>query len=224
MSTEDFILNAEKREEQGKGASRRLRHAGKFPGIVYGGGKNPMPITLDHNEAQRHLEHEAFYSHILTLKIGNDSEQVILRDVQRHPAKPFIQHMDLQRVKANEAIRMHVPLHLVGEDTAPGVKLEGGVFMHNAVDVEIECLPGDLPEYIEVDVSGLHVGGAIHLSEIKLPKGVKLVAMLNASELSAEELHAIDQPVASIQHKTTREEPSEAAPAAAEEPKPASEE
>ncbi len=206
MSTETFVLNAELRDDQGKGASRRLRRQGKFPAIVYGAGKEPVSITLDHNEILRYMENEAFYSSLLSLKLGGDEERVVLRDVQRHPAKPFVLHMDLQRVKKGEALRMHVPLHFVGEETCPGVK-SGGVVMHNMMEVEIECLPRNLPEYIEVDVSNMDVGDSIHLSELKMPENVTLVAMIGTEDLSEEERHAMDQPVISIQHKTVEVEP-----------------
>jgi len=209
MSTEDFVLNAEARDDQGKGASRRLRRAGKFPAIVYGAGKEPTPITLDHNEMLKNLENEAFYSHILNLNLGGESERVVLRDVQRHPAKPFILHIDLLRVKKGEALRMHVPLHFINEDTSPGIKA-GGTAMHNLVEVEIECLPRNLPEYIEVDAGQLDVGESIHLSQIQPPEGVTLVAMMGTEDMSEEEFHAMDQSVVSIQHKVVAVEPEEA--------------
>jgi large subunit ribosomal protein L25 len=151
-----FELNAEPRTDTGKGASRRLRHAGKIPAIMYGGNKDPESLTLDHNEVIRNLEHEAFYSHILTVKVGGTETRAVMRDLQRHPSKPFVQHMDLQRVSESEKLRMHVPLHFLGEEAAPGVKA-GGMVSHEIIEVEVECLPKDLPEYIEVDVSGLNV-------------------------------------------------------------------
>ena len=142
----------------GKGASRRLRRTGQVPGIIYGGEKDPELISLAHNELVLHLENEAFYSHILTVKSPSGEQKVVLKDVQRHPAKPFILHIDLLRVKASEKLKMQVPLHFIGEDKAPGVK-QGGVVSHNIVDVEVSCLPGDLPEFIDVDVSGMDVTG-----------------------------------------------------------------
>ncbi|HID81606.1 MAG TPA: 50S ribosomal protein L25/general stress protein Ctc [Chromatiales bacterium] len=216
MSTENYVLNAELRDDQGKGASRRLRRTGKFPAIVYGAGKEPVAITLDHNEILRYMEDEAFYSSLLSLKLGGEDERVILRDIQRHPAKPFVLHVDLLRVKKGELLRMHVPLHFMGEEDSPGVKA-GGVSMHNMVEVEIECLPRNLPEYIEVDVSKLDVGDAVHLSELQMPDDVTLVAMMGADEMSEEEMHAIDQPVASIQHKLVEEVEPEPEEVAAEE-------
>jgi large subunit ribosomal protein L25 len=160
-----FELNAESRTDMGKGASRRLRHAGKVPAIIYGGTKDPEALTLSHNELLRNLEHEAFYSHILTIKLGSTTTSAILRDLQRHPSKPVIMHVDLQRVSANEELRTQVPIHFVGEDVCPGVKA-GGLVMHELTDVEIECFPKDLPEYIEVDMSGLEFGDTVHLSDL----------------------------------------------------------
>ncbi len=209
---EDFILNAETRSDKGKGASRRLRRQGRVPGIVYGSGKDPQPISVDHDELINHLKSEAFYSHILELKLDGKKEQVVLRDLQRHIYKPtVVEHLDLLRVSAKEKIRMQVPLHFVGEDVAPGIKLKGGVITHDLVNVEVSCLPGDLPEYIEVDVSELDIGDNVHLSDIKVPDGVELV------ELTHGEDH--DLKVASIQQPRSakeEEEEEEAAEAAAE--------
>lgn len=179
----NFELQAEPRAEQGKGASRRLRRAGKLPAIVYGAGKEPVSITLDHNTVWLSQQHEAFYSHILTVKLGGRSERVILRDMQRHPVKPLIMHIDLQRVLENELLRVHVPLHFLNEDNCVGVKTEGGMISHQAVEVEVECLPKDLPEYIEVDVGPLHVGDSLHLSQISLPAGISLVALSHDHDL-----------------------------------------
>lgn len=215
--SDEFIINAEMREDQGKGASRRLRRAGKFPAIVYGAGKEPTPITLEHNAMQHQLENEAFYSQILTMHIGSEEEQAVLRDIQRHPAKQFILHMDFMRIKRGETLRMNIPVHVLGGDDAPGVA-EGGVLSQVIVDVEIECLPRNLPEYIEVDVSALNVGDSVHLSDLKLPEGVELVSMIGQEDLSEEELQNTNQPVASIHHKIVKEEePEEAEEGAATE-------
>ena len=173
---EVFVVNAQLRTDTGKGASRRLRHAGLVPGIVYGAHQDPAMISMVHSDLIQRLDHEAFYSHILTLKIDGKSEQVILKDLQRHPARPFIMHADFLRVSAKEKLKTHVPLHFVGEDVAPGVKA-GGVVSHLLTEVEVSCLPGDLPEYIEVNVAGLEVGDAVMLSEVALPKGVELPAL-----------------------------------------------
>jgi large subunit ribosomal protein L25 len=170
----DFELVAEPRQEQGKGASRRLRHAGKVPAIIYGGGKDPQSITLDHNALLRHLEHEAFYSHLLTVKVGGEESRAVLRDLHRHPSKPRILHLDLQRVSPMEKIRMRVPLHFTGADIAPGVKQGGGIVSHLMNDLEIVCLGKDLPEYITVDLTETELNETIHLADLKLPQGVAL--------------------------------------------------
>jgi large subunit ribosomal protein L25 len=192
-----FELNAESRTDMGKGASRRLRHAGKVPAIIYGGDKDPEALALSHNELLRNLEHEAFYSHILTVKTGSNSTSAILRDLQRHPSKPLILHVDLQRVSANEELRTQVPLHFIGEDICPGVKA-GGLVMHEMTEVEIECFPKDLPEFIEVDISALDIGDTVHLSDLQVPEGVTLL------ELARGEDH--DQSIASIHAKRGGEE------------------
>jgi large subunit ribosomal protein L25 len=179
--TTDFILNAELRDGQGKGASRRLRREGKVPGILYGAGKEPVSIALNHNELFHQLGNEAFYSHVLTVKLGKATEKAVLRDLQRHPAKPVILHLDLQRVSETEKIRVHVPLHFLNEAGAVGVKA-GGMVSHHLVEVEVQCLPKDLPEFIEVDIAGLDVGDIIHLSELALPKGVEVVELLHGTE------------------------------------------
>ncbi len=171
---ENFEIVAEPRSEQGKGASRRLRREGLVPGIIYGGGKDPEMVATKHNELIQHLDNEAFYSHILNVKMDGKSQQVVLKDLQRHPSKPFVTHLDLLRVVMDEEIRMTVPLHFEGEEGCPGVKL-GGTVLHAMSDLEIECLPSDLPEYIAVDVSEMEIGGLVHLSELTLPKGVTLV-------------------------------------------------
>ncbi|MGD2055211.1 MAG: 50S ribosomal protein L25/general stress protein Ctc [Gammaproteobacteria bacterium] len=200
-----FELNAESRTDTGKGASRRLRRAGKVPAILYGGGKDPESLTLSHNEILRNLAYEAFYSHILSVKVGGNTTRAILRDLQRHPGKPTIMHVDLQRIIESEKLRTHVPLHFVGEDVAPGVKA-GGLVSHELTEVLIECLPSDLPEYVEANLSGLDIGDSIHLSDLKLPEGAVL------PELARGEGH--DLAVVLIHAKRVVEEV-EAAPVAA---------
>jgi large subunit ribosomal protein L25 len=201
----DFVLNAEVRTTQGKGASRRLRREGKVPAVLYGGHKDPVMLTIGGFELDKRLKNEAFYSHILTLNIGGTEESAVLKDLQRHPAKPQITHLDLQRVVADEELRMHVPLHFKGEAVAPGVKQGGGVVQHHLVDVEVLCLPKDLPEFIEVDVSAMELNDALHLSQLKLPEGVTLVALE----------HDDDQAVVSVHIPRVVEEPVvEAAPSA----------
>lgn len=181
MATMKFELEAEPRLDVGKGASRRLRHADKIPAVVYGGGDKSVALTLDHNKTLHALSHEAFYSHILNLKVGKTTEKVILKDIQRDPAKPRIAHIDFLRVRADQKLTMHVPLHYIGEENAPGVN-EGGVFSHLMSDVEVSCLPADLPEFIEVDISGMALDETLHLSHLKLPKGVELVAFAHGVE------------------------------------------
>ena len=171
-----FEFNAEPRTDTGKGASRRLRHTGKVPAIMYGGGKDPESLTLSHDEIIRNLEHEAFYSHILTVKVGGNETRAVLRDIQRHPSKPRVLHMDLQRINAAEKLKIHAPLHFIGEDVAPGVKA-GGLVSHELTEALIECLPKDLPEFIEVDISGLEIGESLHLSDLTVPAGVTLVEL-----------------------------------------------
>jgi len=188
MSTE-YIINAEQREDQGKGASRRLRRDGLVPGIVYGVGKEPVAITVRQNELAKSLEQEAFYSQILTLKLGKETEQVVLRDLQRHPARPMILHFDLQRINANEKLHAHIPLHFLNEETCVGVKQSGGNISHLVIEVEVSCLPKDLPEYIEVDVAGLDLGDTLHLSDLKLPANVELIELAHEHDNAVVTVH-----------------------------------
>jgi large subunit ribosomal protein L25 len=169
----EFVLNAEFRDAQGKGASRRLRRTGKVPAIVYGGGKDPRSISLQHDDLVQATLNEAFYSSVLTLQVGDVRQAAIVKDLQQHPAKRQILHVDLQRVVEDEEIRMEVPLHFVGEDHAPGVK-QGGTVSHIITEIEVLCLPRHLPEYVDVDVSEVVLNGLIKLSEVKLPEGVRL--------------------------------------------------
>ena len=178
----EFQLNAELRTDMGKGASRRLRRAGKVPGILYGGKKDPAAVTFPHKDLAKSLEHEAFYSHILTVNLDGKAERAVLKDLQRHPFKPLIMHLDLQRVTDTDKIRVHVPLHFIGEDVAPGVKLRNGIVNHLMKHVDVTCLAKDLPEYIEVDVSPLDVGESVHLSDLKLPSGVEIPGLVAGSE------------------------------------------
>ena len=189
MSVETFVVDAEPRSDEGKGASRRLRRTGQVPAVIYGGSKDPQSISLAHNIMLQHVEHEAFFSHILTVNVGGQSEKAILKDIQWHAYKPSIMHMDFQRVDESTVIKVHVPVHFVGEDVAPGVKA-GGIVTHQLTTVEVSCPAGKLPEYVEADVSALNLGESIHLSDIKLPEGVSIV------ELSHGEEH--DLPVAAV--------------------------
>ncbi len=175
-------VNAVSRSVQGTGASRRLRRTGKVPGIVYGASDNAQIIELDHKAILLQLRHEAFHSSILSMNIDGTKQNVLLRDVQMHPWKQEVLHIDFQRVDAKQKIHMRVPLHFINEETAPGVKLGGGVVNHVMTEVEISCLPGDLPEYLEVDLGAVELGDAVHLSEVKLPEGVESVQLTRGDD------------------------------------------
>ncbi|MDA3922068.1 MAG: 50S ribosomal protein L25/general stress protein Ctc [Salinisphaera sp.] len=190
---EAFELNAQGRTATGRAENRRLRRSGRVPAIIYGGKGEPVMFSLDHNDLNHHLDNEAFFSHIIKLKIDGSTEEAVLRDLQRHPARPFIEHADFLRIVAGEALRMSVPLHFAGADECPGVTDEGGVIQHNMNEIEIECLPRNLPEYIEIDCTQLHLHDAVHLSQLVLPEGVQIV------ELMGEEEEQNDLTVVSVQ-------------------------
>ncbi|TLY47288.1 MAG: 50S ribosomal protein L25/general stress protein Ctc [Gammaproteobacteria bacterium] len=213
MSTNhQFELNAEIREVFGSGASRRLRRLeNRVPAILYGASEPPLPVSLEHNQILRALENEAFYSHILTIKLDGIEQKAVLKDLQRHAYKPRILHVDLMRVSAKDKITMSVPLHFKGEADAPGAKDEGGVLTKLLTSVEVRCLPAALPEYIEVDVSHLGLDESILLSQINLPKGVELTAAIS---------HEDDRPVVNIHipRAVVEEEDLTAAPESAEVP------
>jgi large subunit ribosomal protein L25 len=173
MATE-HKLSASGRKDEGKGASRRLRHAGMIPAIVYGGEDKPQNIQLEHEKTWVASQHEWFYASILTLEVDGKPQQVLLRDMQRHPFKQLIMHLDFQRVSANTAIRVNVPLHFINQDKSPAGKSSDVVLTHELNEVEISCLPKDLPEFIEVDLGEMKLGDTVHLSDVKLPKGVEL--------------------------------------------------
>src|ERR1700726_237248 len=173
-----FELVAEFRETQGKGASRRLRNEGKVPAILYGGHAAARTLTLNHQKLLIMLDNERFYSTILSLKVGDQTQQAILKDVQRHPFKNAIVHVDFQRVEENEKIRISIPLHFTGAAASPGVKSQGGIVSHMRTETEVSCLPKDLPEFIEVDISGLSLNESIHLSQLKVPPGVTLTDLV----------------------------------------------
>lgn len=168
-------FKATKRVDQGTGASRRLRRAGQLPGIIYGGNQDAEAITLDHNELYHLLRKEAFHSSVLTVIVDGKKETVILRDTQWHPYKQQVLHIDFQRVSASEKLRIKVPLHFVNGDLSPAVKLGGQMISHVITEIDVACLPKDLPEYIEVDLSGLENDQSLHVSDLKLPKGVEIV-------------------------------------------------
>ena len=176
--SEDFILNAQARDDLGKGASRRLRRlADLVPAVVYGGTAAPASISISHKDLVKHLENEVFYSHIITLNVDGKSESVILKDLQRHPSKSRILHADFLRVSKSTKLNTSVPLHFLNEATSKGVKLQGGKITTTLVQLEISCLPADLPESIEVDLADMEVGQIIHIADLKLPKGVTVPAL-----------------------------------------------
>ncbi len=184
---EQHNITAESRTDSGKGASRRLRRAGKVPGIVYGGKDEPKSIQMNQLQTMRYAENEWFFSSLLELEIDGKSERVLLRDMQRHPFKAMLMHLDFQRVTADQAIRVRVPLHFLNEDESPAGKTRTVVISHNLNEVEISCLPRNLPEFIEVDLAGLETDDIVHLSDIKLPEGVEMAEL----KLGREHDHAV---------------------------------
>jgi large subunit ribosomal protein L25 len=216
---EKYDLIAEQRDDQGKGASRRLRHQGKVPAIIYGAGRPPRNLSFDHNKVLKELENEAFYSSILNIKVGDKSQAAVVKDIQRHPAKQQILHMDFQRIVEDEKIRMNVPLHFVGEEIAPGVKQGGGSVSHLMTDVEISCLPKDLPEFLEIDISALELNEMLHMSDIKLPDGVEIPTLAQGEEQdnAIVSIHVIKQAPVEEEETEAEEVPVEGeAPPAAE--------
>lgn len=176
-----FEFVGESRGNKGTSAARGVRRQGGVPAILYGGHAEPTMLTLNHNDVVKHLEHEAVYSHVLDVTIDGKTEKAILKGVQRHPARVQILHMDFQRVSMSEAIKVHVPLHFINESTSVGGK-KGGIATHNIVDIEVSCLPSNLPEFIEVDMAKLDIGESIHLSDLKLPNGVEIIALHQGPE------------------------------------------
>ena len=193
MSADQFELNCSVRTDSGKGASRRLRRLDNaIPAILYGGNKDPMALTIAHDDILHATENEAFFSHIITLNIGKDKEKAVIKALQRHPAKPFIMHADFLRVDEKQAITMKVPLHFINEDKCVGVKLGSGSIRKTLNELEISCLPNNLPQYIEVDMLEVEVGQTLHISDIALPEGVTSVALSHGedSDLSIAQVQA----------------------------------
>jgi len=184
-----FEFVAESRGQSGKSAAKRARRKGNVPAVIYGGHGEPQMLLLNHNEVIKHLAHEAVYSHVLDISVDGKAEKAVLKGVQRHPAKFQVLHMDFLRVTMSEALKVHVPLHFINEQTSIGGK-KGGIVAHAMIDVEVSCLPTALPDYIEVDLAGLDIGESIHLSDIVLPAGIEIVALAQGPE------H--DHPVASM--------------------------
>lgn len=183
MSTNEFLLDVQGRDGVGKSASRRLRReSGQVPAIIYGGEKEPKKVMVKHNELIKSLENEAFYSHIIRLNVDGVAEDVILKDLQRHPAKSQIIHVDFLRISGTRKLHMRVPLHFTNENVCKGVKLQGGTIYHSMTELEISCLPDALPEYIEVDLADVEVGQILHISDIKLPRGVESDALKQSAD------------------------------------------
>jgi large subunit ribosomal protein L25 len=189
--TVEFALNAEVRSDLGKGASRRLRrNVAMVPAVIYGGDKAPQSISLLAKELAKLLETDAAYSHVLNLNVAGSNESVIIKALQRHPAKGFVLHADFIRVVADQKLSAHVPLHFINQETSVGVKQQGGEASHVLVEVEVACLPKDLPEFIDVDMANVEVGQIVHLSDLKLPQGVELVALAHGNDLAVANIHA----------------------------------
>ena len=189
--TVEFALNAEVRSDLGKGASRRLRrNVSMVPAVIYGGEKAPASISLLAKDLAKLLENEAAFSHVLTLDVAGTKESVLIKALQRHPAKGFVLHADFVRVVAGQKLSAHVPLHFINEATSVGVKQQGGEISHTISEVEVSCLPKDLPEFIEVDMAAVEVGQTVHMSDLKLPKGVELVALAHGNDLAVSNIHA----------------------------------
>jgi large subunit ribosomal protein L25 len=212
-----FELVAEFRSDQGKGASRRLRRDGKVPAILYGGHVDARALTVSHQKLLVMLDNERFYSAILNLKVGEEAQAAILKDVQRHPFKNSVLHIDFQRVQDNEKIRISIPLHFKGESISPGVKSQGGIVSHMRSQVDVACLPKDLPEFIEVDVSGLSLNESIHLSQLNVPAGVQLVELAkeDAAVVAIHSPRAEEPEPTAVAAEAAAAEGAAAAPAAA---------
>ena len=182
MSDAIFKLDATVRTDLGKGASRRLRHQDKVPAIIYGGDEAPVSITLEHNKVQQAQEFEAFYSHVLTINVDGKKVEALVKDMQRHPFKPKVTHIDFQRVVAGQALTTNVPIHFINEDICPAVKTGGAKINHQMTSIDIICAAGDLPEFIEIDLAETVAGEVIHLSDIKFPKGVQSLALSHGED------------------------------------------
>ena len=185
-----FELSAEPRNDQGKGASRRLRHSGKVPAILYGAHVEPTRLSLEHHKLLALVADEKFYSSIISVNVGAQKQPVIIKDVQMHPARNAVVHVDLQRVLDTEKIRLYLPIHFKGAAAAPGVKTQGGVVSHHMADIEVTCLPKDLPEYIELDLSAMNLNDSLFVSDIKVPAGVTVSALAHGANPPVVSIHA----------------------------------
>ncbi|MEE8388121.1 MAG: 50S ribosomal protein L25/general stress protein Ctc [Acidiferrobacterales bacterium] len=216
----NFELNVDKRDTKGTGASRRLRRAGQVPGIIYGADKDPEMVSFKHDKIYHLLENEAFHTSIIDVKSGSDTQQVILRDVQYHAYKQMVLHMDLQRISASEKIHMRVPLHFIGEDVAPGVKLQDGIVSHLMTELDVTCLASNLPEYLEADISELHLHESLHLSDIKLTEGVELTSLFHGGDnLAIVTIAAVRGSIEEEEKEEAEGEEGEEGEASEEEPK-----
>ena len=213
--SDNIQLNAEPRADKGKGASRRLRRTNRVPAIVYGGDNDPVSISLAHNEFAHQLENEAIYTQLIDLHVGKESEEVILRDLQRHPYKNKVLHADFFRVDKKKVLHIVVPIHVLNAEECVGVKLEGGMLTQTVSEIEIIALPKDLPEYLEIDAANLALGESLHLSDIKMPKGVEIAAFSHGDE---SEDHDYDIGILSVVKTRVEEEVSDEAPEADEVP------
>jgi large subunit ribosomal protein L25 len=211
-------INAVKRDVKGTGASRRLRRAGNVPGVVYGAGKPAVKLEVNHKDLFLQFRHEAFHASILSLNLDGNKEDVLLRDFQMHPVRNTIQHLDFQRVSATEKIHVKIPFHFLNEDTAPGVKVGGGIVAHILTEAEVSCLPKDLPEFVEVDLANLEIGDSVHLSQITLPKGVEFVRLAHDSDVTVVSI-AVPRSVVSAEAAETEAPAATDAPAAPAEDK-----
>lgn len=210
-----FTVGADFRETQGKGASRRLRHTGKVPAILYGGKREPRALVLDQQNLMTMIGDERFYSSIIQLKVGEQTQPAIVKDVQMHPARNMVVHVDLQRVLEDEKIRIHLPIHFVNEGAAPGVKTQGGVVSHRISDVEVACLPKDLPEYLEVDLGNMNLNDTVFLADLKLPEGVTIPQLNQGRNPPVVSIHSprAEEPEAAVAEAVAAALPTEAAPA-----------
>jgi large subunit ribosomal protein L25 len=211
--SQQIEITAELRQDVGKGASRRLRRTSeKVPGIIYGAGQDPQSLTLNGFQLSKAMQQESFFSQILNVSVEGDSQQAIVRDLQRHPANEKVLHIDFLRVRADQPIDVNVPIHFINEEQCKGVRLEGGVVSHNLTDIEISCLPADLPEFIEVDIAELGVGEAIHQSDLVVPSGVTIV------QLALGEDHDISVVTVNEPRVSAADEPAEGEEQAPEQP------
>jgi len=212
MSTEEFELNCSVRTDLGKGASRRLRRLDdNIPAILYGGDKDPIALTIAHKDIARATENEAFFAHIITLKIGNKKEQAVIKALQRHPARAIILHADFLRVSATHTIVVKVPIHFLNEESCVGVRLGGGNIIRTMNEIEVSCLPKDLPEYIEVDMLEIDLGESIHLSDVSLPEGITSVALSHGEESINLSVVIVQAPKGAAEEEDVEGEEAEAA-------------